>query len=207
MRPVRTSAAESRFLDMALAKCRAAKVPVRFLPCEKMPGLLCTGLFEWTPKRITIARYAPKWFQVFVHEFCHFEQAMDGLWISTHEENAFWTFEEWLQKRINPGEKRITECCRIIQACELDAEQRAVRYIREYKMPIDLEIYIKDANSYVLAYEASRQIRLWYKRRLVNPRIRALVPSTWLHRHDRLPKGFLDEYLIRCVKKRKDDNE
>lgn len=195
----RRSPAENAFVEHALSVCRRENVKVLLRPVKTMKPIKMTGYFDWDTRTIEIARRSRHWFQIFVHEFCHLEQALEGMWISARESNCWKAWEGWLLGERGLPLERLRECTRIIQACELDAEQRVVRHAARFPS-IDLERYRKGANLYVLAYEAARLTRRWYNRSIFRSQpMMSLVPGDrFIDDPEKLPQGFLDRYILMC---------
>lgn len=86
---------------------------------------------------------------VFVHEYAHFLQWKESCAIWKESEDASDRFDEWLDDK----DVVVTiDDIRIIQKLELDCDRRAIELIRKHKLPIDIDRYIKESNSYVLSY-------------------------------------------------------
>lgn len=200
MLPRRPYAIENDFVAHVQKVCRAERIKVELRPVKRMRPGYTVGYFDWEERRLTVAARAPKWFESLIHEFCHLEQSLEGLWVSQREQRMWDTLDAWVAGDNDARRDRIEECVRVIQACELDCEKRAARYIRRFGFPsVDLDRYIRSANLYVLSYEAARRTRRWHQRPLSKVKtLISMVPSTFVPRLDRLPPGYLDRYLARC---------
>lgn len=194
--PRRRHPIESEFLSRAIQKAESAGFRVMFKPTTNLiPREVVRGLFYQHAKQIVIAARDPEWFHVFLHEFCHLEQLLEGLW-SSHREYVCWELlDAWFSGKRELRADHLTRCVRTIQACELDAEKRAARYIRKYKFPsISLDEHIRSANVYVLSYEAKRRNRFVYRDTRFPRHLLDMVPAGFIRRMDYLPPGFLEHY-------------
>lgn len=88
-------------------------------------------------------------FGIFVHEFSHFLQwkAQTELW--KNGEKASILFDRWINQKAHSFSKKHLKD---IQLLELDCDRRALKLIKKYDLPIDVDDYIKQSNSYVLSY-------------------------------------------------------
>ncbi len=151
-----------------------------------------------------MAHRSQRWFEVLLHEYCHLRQKLDGSWLEGPADAwAPHTFDSWMAGKSNPTPDRLLEVTRSIQLCELDCERRAVGYIKRWKLPWDVEDYVRRSNVYVLTYECSRLTRKWDRRRIPSrvPELHKLVPGKFV-RKDRLghlPDGFLTTWIKLCV--------
>lgn len=105
---------------------------------------------------IEIAARQAGWLPCLAHEFGHFEQSLEG-----HPDfsASAYDFQEWLSGKSMPA-ARVLKLTRSLQRLERDAERRAIRYCREYRLG-DAEAYARTANRYVLSFEIARRHRQW----------------------------------------------
>jgi hypothetical protein len=109
---------------------------------------------------------ADLWFQVFVHEYCHFLQELDELMGRTikHEPlvlGEFDEFDRWVRKETELSKKRVVDLCCKIQLLEVDCEQRVLEQVRVFDLPIDIKRYTQAANAYVMSYCYTVKHRTW----------------------------------------------
>lgn len=168
---------------------------------ERIPDqFFCTGIFDGEGKSLEVAVNRRRWVFTLAHEFGHFKQWQEGLWVGDKAESYWEDFEAWLagEEKLRP--KRLLKCVREIQACESDAEQRAVQILERYKIPFAKDRYIKEANVYVWAYEAVRLTGKWYS--YAPTSVMSIVnkaPSTFTASFGDLPEGYLETYQKRCA--------
>jgi len=169
-------------------------------------GMRTNGYFDHMsePARLAVATGdSAKWFWVFVHEYCHFNQ-----WI---EQCAGWLeYEKYVKhwdvyaSGICPNVKGMDvikefQCARDL---ELDCEKRVVRMIKKYNLPIKVEDYIRNANAYVYFYSYVRDNARWYK---VAPyrvkEILKVMPTKFLttKQYDKLPSGYVELIEKYCL--------
>ena len=93
-----------------------------------------------------------------MHEYCHMTQWLDGIPLWKEAEEALSGMWDWLSgEEIENVEKSID----IARDLELDNEKRTVEMIKKWKLPIDVNEYIRKANAYVLFYNYLKKTRKW----------------------------------------------
>jgi len=109
--------------------------------------------------KLVVAGKSKDWLGVLAHEYAHLTQWKDkstNIWQTgstgvTH-------LDDWL------GGKKIRSIKKAIQQSrdlELDNEKRTVKLIKKWKLPIDLNDYIKKANAYIQFYNWMRYSKRW----------------------------------------------
>ena len=201
----RTDPVEQRYVEHIIDQCREEGIAIRTKPTRTLSKRMkCTAWFDGNA--ICIARRNKYWFELFLHEFSHLRQKIEKtIWFAPNASRYWATFEDWISGKINPTEDRLLECVRFIQQCEQDCEKRVVALAAEFKFPsIEIDDYIKGANSYVWEYEAARLTRKWGDRRLPYrvPAIKESMPSRFIREDQfgKLPDGYLVNFVRHCVK-------
>lgn len=159
-----------RYIGVTVAEMVEAGWSVRFEADEYVytdPGDLSlesrtTGFVSECPidgmsLTIAIDRDVDLWLASYVHEFGHFQQWRDlGQRAYRRKTDryaeAMRRMEQWTKKRKRFTQRQLWGAARTIVEDEADAEARAIRDIKHYNLPIDLDDYIKQANAYLLAY-------------------------------------------------------
>jgi hypothetical protein len=195
------------FLGFAVSEAAKHKVNLVFLAKKYIlsDNVYCSGFFEEDKKRIVVAIRYPqkKWFPVFIHEFCHFQQWKDNtptyLRLSQHEDinTAVWDYVDG--KKI--AKSVIEKSVRAYQKMELDCEKRVVEFAREFKLSIDIDKYIQQANSYLLFYEIARRTGRWYDVAPFDiPEIVQVIPAEFLNDYSDVPKKIEGLMMKYCFK-------
>jgi len=137
---------------------------------ELPDGLQCAGFFIDYPElllKCARGKDAYEWFQVYVHEYCHFTQWRDDI----QEWNDLWIddlyFDEFFCNWMGDSPKEfdkdiINRFLDIGIAIEADCERRVVHLIENENLPLDIPLYARRANSYIHFYNYIRQNRKWY---------------------------------------------
>ena len=128
--------------------------PVKYLVLSG--NIRCSGYFCEETMRLVVAGKSKDWLGVLAHEYAHLTQWKDkstNIWQTgstgvTH-------LDDWLGGKKIRSIKKAIEWSRDL---ELDNEKRTVRLIKKWKLPIDLNDYIKKANAYIQFYNWIYQI-------------------------------------------------
>ncbi len=181
-----------RFIAHVEATCKKHKV--RFLlakgkTVDQGDGLGCSGFFDDEDMVLAVACGHKDWLGILAHEFCHMLQwiADDPLWINSGEKMCEW-YWEWVFGSTERSKDKTDRACRAQLAVELGCEQRAVRLMRRWKLPVNLDRYIRNANAYVMFYTFMRLNGVWYGRAPYRvPAIRAIMPGKFM------PRGWYEK--------------
>jgi hypothetical protein len=153
-----------KFLAYVYEQCskNGIKVDLRDVKSLKLSGnIYCSGYFDEENKIMVVAMKHPQALEVLVHEFGHFTQWVQGIPIWTESGDALGKVDEWLGgKEVRNIETHMGKA----RDLELDNEKRAVKLIKRFNLPIDIDLYIKKANAYVLFYTWMLTTRKWAKR-------------------------------------------
>lgn len=125
-------------------------------------GITCSGYFDGggpdTHPLLAVATGGPqdKWLGTLLHEYSHLTQWAEGapVWLAGSD-----AWADWLEGKRVSGIKAKIATARELEA---DCERRTVRLARELQAPIDLDRYIRGANSYVHFYNVMAEKRKWY---------------------------------------------
>lgn len=136
-------------------------------------GFACSGFFSELPElKLAVAMGKPEkeWLSILAHEYSHATQ-----W---KEQSPYWTnlFKDWGQGKEEAtealdrwlqgeewGEEKIAEVIACVRDVERDCEERTVKLIHAFNLPIDAEEYTQKANAYVYFYNWLGKTRQWYE--------------------------------------------
>src|ERR1035437_9183028 len=122
------------------------------------------GYFSDTPPILAYANGHKDSLELLIHESSHMDQWIEGmdLYKTSRKKDDDGVFDNWLAGT-NFSKQKINAAIDRIQAIELDCEQRSVKKIKKYNLPLDVETYIKKANSYIFLYTLMRENSKWTK--------------------------------------------
>jgi hypothetical protein len=148
-----------KFINSVKKKCKYHGIQLVLSPSKQV--ILsddykneCSGYFSGSNKHLVVAcgRPAKDWIDVLVHESSHMDQ-----WIQRDPRVPVWeeacaSMWDYLSgiKLLNKAQLRKVED--LIIENELDCEKRSVDKIRKWGLPIPIENYIREANTYVFSY-------------------------------------------------------
>lgn len=144
------------WLDAMRQDCSDHGVDVSFATRDD-----CFGYFDPQKRRLEVP-VADGWLETLAHEYSHFCQEKEGLFPEV------WPTDgpvEFLDAWGNGGRgtpRQVLRATRQVQRCELDAERRAVKLIRQYGLTHDLDGYLRRAWCNVMGYEFQRRTRKWW---------------------------------------------
>jgi hypothetical protein len=154
----------------------------------------CSGYFD--EEHLVVAMNRPDALQILVHEYCHLTQWVEqcDAWVTSTKNESHDKLYRWLAGEEVKGIEKAINICRDL---ELDNEKRAVKMIKYFNLPIDIDIYIKKANAYVQYYNYLLISRKWcspknspYK----NDRLVEAMSSKFNMNYNKLTKKLLKAF-------------
>lgn len=141
-------------------QCELKKIKLNIVDKERVvvDGIPCNGFFNYkNGMRIDIAKANKNSFDfnsLLLHEFCHALQYI--------EKDIDELVDEWLNFKIEIEKTKLKEYIDLLLNVELDCEIRVVELIKKNKFDLDIDLYTKKGNSYLLFYKKMLQVRKWY---------------------------------------------
>ena len=160
------------FIEAEIAHCKQHKIKVELVEEESVEinGGACGGYFVDEPRpRVVVANGKPidNWLPIFVHESCHKDQFLEKVPVWTDKIKDHFDANEimdmWLNQAVELTPNQLSKVMKQVIAVELDCEQRAVRKIQQYDLPIDQTEYIQKANAYLWQHRYIQKTRDWGK--------------------------------------------
>ncbi len=187
--PRRRCRKEREWLTTAVHELKDAGWKVRFDKQKEYRG----GFFGYCiDQELHVAVGRRGWFPIFVHEYSHFRQEQEGMWVRAKDTNALIRFDEWIGYRREIPRYRALEACRSVLGCEYDAEARAVRLMRYKRFKsVDLERYIRGANVYLWSHVMALKYREWFLPAVRWGKVRNKLTL-------KVPKWFEALYVEKC---------
>lgn len=196
----------NNFIDDLKEKCKEANVKLVFGKGKYIKyfgtNIKVSGYFADNPATLVCSMNNSHCMQTLVHESCHMDQWSEKMKLWVHSSNCGDDdiFDKWLLGKDFPEYKMIRIINRI-QQIELDCERRSVEKIKQYNLKINIEEYIKNANSYIYLYTYIKEKRKWpdkapYKIK----KIMDLMPSRFLKDYSKL-KPEVRKVFELCYKK------
>ena len=160
------------FLSFVEEECRKNKVKLIVSKESHVEagGVFCNGYFsdQGTPTlAIATGKDQKLWLPILVHEYGHMTQWLEKA--EVWEKNRIGKMESmdfidlWLSDKIELSEDQKDNYFSRSILVEKDCEERTVKNIKKFNLPIDTVDYTKRANSYILFYHIVRKCRRWYQ--------------------------------------------
>ncbi len=162
----------NNFLDSLKYQCTLNGIKYLFpkTPQVSYPGsgnIKCLGYFDDAPNPIiacALDKPTEDWLEILIHETCHMDQWIENieLWNNIKKDGIDCSvcMDDWLNGKDFTKEE-YTHFIRTMQLVEIDCEKRSVDKIIHLDIPIDIEGYIKRANSYLFFYSVMLETRKW----------------------------------------------
>lgn len=151
-------------------------------------GSRVSGYFSEVSKEIRVARYSNDFLPTLVHEYSHFQQYAERKFISAG--TAVDVLDSWFAGK-EYAERELARAFKIVRSCERDAERRSVATIKQYNLPVNLDLYIRRANCYIYAhYIMHRYRKFWAFKRdpFRSHTVLAMMPNSFrAQSHQTLP--------------------
>lgn len=179
------------FLHYVKGKCKkhGIKLILRNVSYFRIDGnIRCSGYFDDSEKVLAVAMRSSTALEILVHEFGHLTQYLDNCKPWKDLGSSLDKMTDWLLgKNIQDYSKHIDAT----REMELDNEKRSVQIIKDFGLNIDIDSYIKKANSYVYFYNWIKQTRRWsnpknspYKNKI----LLKVMPKTFQKSYKTIPK-------------------
>lgn len=141
-----------------------------------LDGVRVGGYYNELDKEIVI-KFGDDWLELLLHEYSHFLQHTNNKKIWLDLDDSLFLMWQWLDKEIELDKKTITTAIRKVQRLELDCERNTIALIKKYKLPIDLEEYIRNANMYIYFHNYVLERRRWFKEDMGIESFKKLLPK------------------------------
>ena len=169
---------------------------------EKCGGYFAYDLGELHcafPKKIEL-----KYVEVLIHESCHLDQWLmqTPKWVANIKSKSSDIFFNSLEDNTKCPKEAFH--VRNIQLMEAECEKMSVQKIKDLKLNINLEKYIKKANAYLLFYTLLKETRIWsdyspYKFKEIWDK----MPGDKILNNFSMSEELKDLYKLKCYKKRR----
>ena len=167
--------------------------PVKYLVLSG--NIRCNGYFCEETMRLVVSGKNKDWLGVLAHEYAHLTQWQDkktNIWKTGS--TGVTQLDDWLGGKKIRSIKKAIEWSRDL---ELDNEKRTVKLIKKWKLPIDLNDYIKKANAYIHFYSYLRYSKKWSapgKAPYSNKAIWEAMPSNFRMNYKKMSDKYLKLY-------------
>jgi hypothetical protein len=159
----------------------------------------CGGWFDSQKKQFVCCMDNYLGLEILVHEYSHFLQWKNNKKYFNRLNKSTTMFFDWIDGE-EYSQKEINSACEKSIELEYDCELQAIKLIKEYKLDIDLEVYIKAANSYLLFYNIVKEKRKWstdksaYNKLIMKLMPTVMFPLEFYQNADNISSGMRLQY-------------
>lgn len=157
------------FISFVKDECK--KNSVKFKPYKRSyikltNDIKCGGFFDdgsdpaTRKATLAFAQGRKDFLELMVHEYCHMTQWIDGIDLWEISASSMTTIDEWLSGVDHPMEE-VEAALNASRELELDNEKRSAEMFKKWDLPVDVDLYIKKSNAYVLFYNYMKISRKW----------------------------------------------
>ena len=198
------------FISMTRSTADVNNFTVQFVdaPHVQYPGstIAVDGyILEFPKKMFVVATGKPmlEWLKVMVQQAGHLDQCFDAspLWqkrlIPGIQKEVFQALLEWVEGKIEYRETVLEDYIHRVRNMRVDSELRAIAKIKAWKLPIDVDEYIQQANASLYFYRVMILYRKWYRAGCAPrnmPAVWSLMPKHFNNDYDVLPESFVALY-------------
>ena len=159
----------------------------------------CSGFFDPDYKILSVAtqKAFKDWFPILLHEYNHMLQYIEKPEFFG-EEDRLW---EWLTNKIELTKKDIKKVIDTTREIELDCEIRTVKMIEaRSELEINIDDYIKKANSYLYFYSIVAKHRKWSNKPPYSIKeIVELMGNKFIKNYWKMPDGYEELVIKYCL--------
>jgi hypothetical protein len=169
-----------KFISDLAAKCVSHNISLKLISDNQVDAesIACSGYFD--EEDIVVATKKKDWLDVLVHESCHLDQFVERSKFWTSGDEGIRTIEKFLSRSKFINMTKLKNSIIDTIMLELDCEKRTVKKIKKYNLDVNIDKYIKQANSYLFSYWTIYSDRKWYPFPYNNPKIYNKFPSKFL---------------------------
>ena len=151
---------DKAFIKFVKEECKRVgiKCDLRSVGWVRTDGVRCSGYFDESDKRLVVAMNRPDALSILVHEYCHLTQWQDGIELWESAAKSLYKLFKWLDGSTVAD---IVKHIGTARDLELDNERRSVKMIKHWNLSIDMDLYVKKANAYVMFYNWLHHSRSW----------------------------------------------
>jgi len=200
----------SRFVKLVRKKLREKNVSLNLVEkkwVEVEGRIKVNGYFDEENKSLVCAVDKPckSWLPILVHEYGHFEQWVRQCepWkrINVDGEDQGDALFLWIKKKKRYKQTDLKRYTARTRNLEADCERRTAKNIRKFKLPIDVNSYIQQSNSYLYFYNYALLRRRWWKSGCAPydiPEVWTNFPTTLKKSYSKLPQKYVESYDKYC---------
>lgn len=193
---IKLSKNDQAFVEFVKAECKrvGVKCNLKNTTHVKSDGVQCSGYFDEDDRKLVVAMDNQDSLGVLVHEYCHLTQWEENTELWKLASKSLPKLFHWLEGfPVRTAYKHIA----IVRQMELDNERRSVKMIKKWKLNIDLDEYVKEANAYIHFYNWLPYTRRWLSPNNApygNESIKNLMSTKFNMRYDKMSQRVFNAF-------------
>lgn len=157
------------FISFVKEECKKNSVkikPYKRSYIKLTDNIKCGGFFDdgsdlkLRKATLAFAQGREDFLELMVHEYCHMTQWIDGIELWEVSADSLTVVDEWLSG-VDHLAMLVEVSLNKLRELELDNEKRSVEIFKEWDLPVDVDLYIRKSNAYVLFYNYMKISRKW----------------------------------------------
>lgn len=190
------------FIKIAYSNLNHDEISVKKFYNNIDPNFSYQGYFDEEEKEIGISMKKQRWLSMFVHEYAHYLQwKFDNptyTAYNTLSTDPIILVENYVKNQLSYN-NQIKKAFTIIRKNEADCDSIACKLIKKHKLPIDLNLYKKEANLQLVFYHCVEQTKKWNINNFYNSKLMNLMPSKIQHNYAiKIPDKIMSVALEYC---------
>lgn len=160
---------QRKFVTFVISKAEREEIEVILSPDPyvSLSGTNVSGYFDEDTFAVGCGRPVEQWFEVFVHESCHMDQFLedDPVWTAikiTPDVDVYEVIDLWTDHHIELSDEQRMKYLEACFAIERNCEERVLKAVDQWQLPIDKREYAQKSNAYIWFYYIIGLIRKWY---------------------------------------------
>jgi hypothetical protein len=171
------------FICKVVQECIKNGITLKIIQKEFVGKDRYSGWFDPTKKELVCAYKNLNGFTVLVHEYNHMLQWKNRkeFWNKCGQNDESFLFD-WIAGKEMSASK-VTRILKKTIRLERDCEIRTLKTFKKYKLDVDLEHYIRQANVYIYSYWFIRKYRKWPSMKIYSKSFLDQMPNEFLPLH------------------------
>jgi hypothetical protein len=164
-------------------------------------GYRAAGYFSDGDKELRVARKHTLWFEVLIHEYCHFLQWTERSPVYRKSDKYNAIIDNWFNGKQYQS-RVVDKAFDVVREMERDCEMRSIKLIKKHSLPVNVDRYSRMANCYIYVHYFMREYRkFWpFENDLMrSPSVLSQMPSNFrAQSHKKIPQRVYD-VLSNCI--------
>ncbi len=158
-------------------------------------GYRAAGYFSDNDLELRVARKNTLWFEVLIHEYCHFLQWIEKSPVYRKSDKSNAIIDNWFNGK-QYSSRIIDKAFDCVREMERDCEMRSIKLIKKHDLPINVDRYTRMANCYIYVHYFMREYRKFWpfeQELMKSPAVLSQMPASFrAQSHKKIPRRVYD---------------